>query len=402
MTLDAHLIALAGMTGAVLWDRVVADYRQGYSSTGAPLAVKDMVITGIAGSEFGAPGFIAAYDARTGSLRWRFDTIPKPGEKGNDTWAGKSWRTGGVATWMPGSYDPDLDLIFWGTANPAPDYDTSSRAGDNLYSNSVVALHADSGRLAWYFQYTPADDHDWDSVQTPVLADVVDGAQTRRLLLAANRNGFFYALDRTDGKFLRATPYVRQNWAERIEANGRPVRRAAASPSARGALVYPGTSGGTNWWPPTFSPLAQLFIVPALERPGFFFKTKLGEVRQGANIVAGVSAGTSASHFTAVRALDPRTGALRWEYTSASGHGSAELCGLLSTAGGLVFTNHKSKLVGLDIDTGREMWSFEAGGRINSSPATYLAGQEQIIAFAAGDDVIGVALPPRRAASDAP
>jgi alcohol dehydrogenase (cytochrome c) len=401
-TLDAHLIALDGASGDVLWDREIANYRDGYSSTGAPLAVKNMVITGIAGAEFGARGFITAFDARSGNVLWRFETVPKPGEKGNETWAAESWRTGGASTWMTGTYDPELDLIYWGTGNPAPDYDASLRAGDNLYSNSVVALKADTGELAWHFQYTPGDDHDWDAVQVPVLADVMDGAQTHKLLLNANRNGFFYALDRTNGKYLRAKAYVKQTWAERIDSNGRPVTRAGASGTERGTLVYPGTSGGTNWWPPTFSPLAQLLIVPALERPGLFFKSTLAERGNGEALLAGSSRGTSASHFTAVRALDPLTGELRWEHRSASRYDGGDLCGLLSTAGGLVFTSDRAKLIALDIDDGRQLWSFEAGGNIYTPPATYLAGSEQYMVFVAGDVLIGMALPPPLVAAARP
>lgn len=393
-TLDAYLLALDATNGKLKWARPIANYRDGYSSTGAPLIVKDMVVVGIAGAEFGARGFIAAFDASSGEPRWRVETVPAPGQKGNETWAGDSWRTGGASTWMTGTYDPELDLIFWGTGNPAPDYDASLRAGDNLYANSVLALRATTGELAWYFQYTPSDDHDWDAVQTPILADVVEGGTTRKLLLNANRNGFFYVLDRTNGKFLHAEPYVKQTWAERIDSNGRPVRRPEASGTERGTLVFPGTSGGTNWWPPTYSPAAQLFIVPALERPGIFFKSPTGERGGGRKILGGSSQGTAATHFTAVRALDPRTGELKWEHRSAPRRDHGDLAGLLSTGGGLVFTSDGSKFIALDIGTGQRLWSFEAGGTIYTPPSTYLAGSEQYLVFAAGDVVIGMALPP--------
>ncbi len=396
VTLDAHLIALDGTSGAVLWDKVIADYRKGYSSTGAPLVVKGMVVTGIAGSEYGASGFVTAYDARDGRQLWRFETIPQPGEKGNETWAGDSWRTGGVSAWMTGTYDPELDLIYWGTGNAAPDYDSNARAGDNLYSDSVVALRADTGKLAWYFQFSPGDDHDWDAVQTPVLADVMDGKQPRKLLITANRNGFFYALDRTDGRFLWAKAYVKQTWAERIDSQGRPVRRPEAASSPRGSLVYPGTSGATNWWPPSYSPKAQLFFVPALERPGIFFRSTSGERHEeGEKLLGGSSAGTAGSHFTAVRALDPLTGGLKWEYRSAARHTNGELSGLLSTAGDLVFTSDLTRLVALDTASGQPLWSFEGGGTIYAPPVSYRAAGEQFIAFAAGDVIVGAALPRR-------
>lgn len=398
-TLDAHLIALNGNTGKALWDKVMADFGKGYSSTGAPLVVKGMVIAGIAGSEYGSPGFITAYDAKDGHALWHFDTIPQPGQKGNETWAGDSWRRGGVSAWMTGTYDPELDLIYWGTGNAAPDYDATARAGDNLYSDSVVALHADTGQLAWYFQFSPNDDHDWDSVQAPILADI----GPRKLLLQANRNGFFYALDRTNGKFLLAKPFVKQTWAERIDEHGRPVRRPEAAASPHGALVFPGTSGGTNWWPPTYSPQAQLFIAAALERPGIFFRTSTGErKREGEKNLGGNSAGTSGSHFTAVRALDPLTGDLKWEYRSDSRYSGGELSGLLSTAGGLVFTSDQSRLVVLDIHDGHELWSLQGGGAIYAPPVSYRSAGEQFIAFIAGNAMIGAALPPRLPASGLP
>jgi alcohol dehydrogenase (cytochrome c) len=393
-TLDAHLIALDGGNGKVLWDRVIADYRRGYSSTGAPLAVKSMIITGIAGSEYGSPGFITAYDAHDGHVIWRFLTIPGPGEPGHQSWAGDSWRRGGVSSWMTGTYDPDLDLLYWGTGNAAPDYDATVRAGDNLYSDSVVALHVDTGKLAWYFQFTPNDDHDWDSVQDPVLADVVQGGRKLKLLLQANRNGFMYALDRTNGQFLWAKAFVKQNWAERIDEHGRPVRRPEAASSPHGSLVYPGTTGGTNWWPPTYSPLAQLLIVPALERAGIFFRSSAGETSVGQKMLGGQSAGTNGTHYTTVRALDPLTGDLRWEYRSGSRRSLAQLSGLLSTAGGLVLTSDQTQLIALDITNGHKLWSFEGGGSIYAPPISYRADGQQFIAFVAGDDIIGAALPP--------
>jgi alcohol dehydrogenase (cytochrome c) len=393
-TLDAHLIALDGTSGKLLWDVMIANYREGYSSTGAPLVVKGMIVAGVAGSEFGAPGFVSAYDAASGALLWRFNTIPKPGEAGHTTWAGESWRTGGVATWMTGTYDPELDLIYWGTGNAAPDFDSSARAGDNLYSNSVVALNADTGRLAWYFQYNPADDHDWDSVEVPVLADVVDGTHSRKLLLTANRDGFLYALDRGTGKFQWAVPFVRQTWAEGIDPNGHPIRRPDASGDERGTLVYPGVSGGTNWWPPTFDPMEQLFMVPAIERPGFFFRTKQNERHGRQQLLGGLSDATMAAHFTVVRAMDARTGTMRWEHRFGARHVAGDLCGLLSTAGGLVFTSDQSTLVALDAEDGHLSWSFQAGASIHSPPTTYLVGSEQFIVFVAGDVVVGLALPP--------
>src|SRR5262249_20564433 len=269
-TLDAHLLALDAATGKLVWESTVANYRKGYSITGAPLALENLIVTGIAGGDFSTRGFISAYDPETGMLRWRFNTIPEPGEPGHDTWGGEAWRTGGVATWMTGSFDPDLGLIYWGTGNPAPDFNAAYRQGDNLYSNSVVALNATTGKLVWYFQFSPGDDHDWDSVQTPILIDANENGIKRKLLVVANRNGFFYVLDRQTGEFLRAEPFVQQTWASGMTPIGRPIKRPEARLSTRGTLIYPGMSGGTNAGKSAYSPLAGLYYVPAVERSGIF------------------------------------------------------------------------------------------------------------------------------------
>ena len=253
-TLDAHLVALDARTGNVVWDTEVADATQGYSKTGAPLIVKDKVITGVAGGEFGIRGFLDAYDPDTGERIWRFYTVPGEGEPGNDTWEGDAWKTGGAPTWMTGSYDPELDLLYWGTGNPGPDWNGEAREGDNLYSDSVVALDPDTGELAWYFQFTPHDVHDWDATQIPVLADVEFDGGPRKLMLWPNRNAWYYVLDRDRGEFLRATPFGTQTWAERIDENGRPVRVPGMFPSVEGTLVSPPIEGASNWWSPQLQP----------------------------------------------------------------------------------------------------------------------------------------------------
>lgn len=388
-TLDAQLIALDAASGRALWQVSLADPHAGYSSTGAPLAVKDMVVAGIAGGEFGMRGFLAAFDAATGALRWKFHTIPAPGEPGHESWQGDSWRTGGVPTWMTGSFDPALDLLFWGTGNPGPDYDASLRRGDNLYSNSLLALDPDDGRLAWHFQYTPADDHDWDAVQVPVLADL----EGKRLVLAANRNGFFYALERKSGRFLRATPFVRQNWTHGIARNGRPLRRAEASPSARGTLVYPGRLGATNWWPPAYDPHTSTFFVLALERGGVFFRDDVARPRPDGQRLAGYALHAPGPWTLAVRALDASTGQLRWEHHfAARTRDEVRAGGLLSTAGGLVFTSDDTRLVAFDARNGKPRWSFETGAAIHAPPISYASGGEQFLAVAAGHELLAFAL----------
>ena len=227
-TLDAHLIALDMKTGGVVWDTTLEDYRKGYASTIAPLVVKDKVIVGVAGGEFGIRGFIDAYDAKTGKQAWRFYTIPGPGEPGHDTWAGDSWQRGGASVWVTGAYDPDLNLLYYGIGNPGPDYHSDSRKGDNLYSGSIVALDADTGKLRWHYQFTPHDLHDWDATEVPVLADLTIAGQPRKVVMFANRNGFYYTLDRTNGKVIVAKPYVVTTWAKEVDSNGRPVRASSA------------------------------------------------------------------------------------------------------------------------------------------------------------------------------
>lgn len=390
-TLDAHLIALNARTGAVLWDKVVADFREGYTITAAPLAFGELVITGVGGGDYPTQGFLAAYDVKTGEKRWSFKTIPGPGEPGNETWQNDSWRAGGAATWVTGSYDAERDLVIWGTGNPAPDFNASQRPGDNLYSCSVVALHGATGKLAWYYQFTPGDDHDWDSAQVPVLAERQEGGQTRSQVLWANRNGFFYVIDRTTGKLVRATPFAHQTWAERIDANGRPVRAKDSAPSAKGTLVFPGPGGATNWWPPSYDPKTDLFFVPTLERGGVFFsaganapKATPGEVFLG-SATQGI---TGLKHYTAVRAIQVATGERKWEYRLPPRETDGEIGGVLSTDGGLVFSADLSTFFALNSDTGERLWSFELGGRVSAAPMTFMAGGRQFVAVTAGQAIV--------------
>ena len=259
-TLDAHLLALDMKTGAVVWDSVMADYTQGYSATSAPLIVKDKVIVGIAGAEYGIRGFIDAYDAVTGKLAWRFWVVPEPGVKGNETWEGDSWKRGGGSTWVTGSYDPALNLIYWGTGNPGPDLYGHDRDGDNLYTDSVVALDGDTGVLKWHYQFTPHDTHDWDATQVPVLADRVIGGVPRKVLLFANRNGFYYTLDRVNGSLLASRPFVRTTWAEKINPDGRPAVLPNTDPTEKGTEVCPDITGGTNFQSPAYNPKTGLLV----------------------------------------------------------------------------------------------------------------------------------------------
>src|SRR5580765_2355273 len=326
-TLDAHIVAIDAKSGKPIWKTKVADNALGYALPVAPLVVKDKVIVGVAGGEYGIRGFIAAYDAATGKESWRFHIIPEPGEPGHDTWPGNSWEHGGGSVWVTGSYDPALNLTYWGTGNPGPDWNPAQRKGDNLYTDSVVALDADTGKLKWHFQFTPNDGYDYDSVQVPVLVDANWNGAPRKLMMWANRNGFFYVLDRATGKFLSGWPFVKVNWASGLDANGRPIQ----TPQPPGQPTYPGNQGGTNWYPPSYSPRTGLFYVSAWEHYRNIFQPVQQEYQEGrqfnggrgASPIAGVAniptlrrgpinTWTEELGTGAVIAIDPKTGNQEW------------------------------------------------------------------------------------------
>lgn len=381
-TLDAHLIALDVKTGELLWDTEVARGLSGYSITAAPLVVKDMVLTGIAGGEYGIRGFVDAYDAETGERRWRTFTIPGEGEPGNDTWEGDSWRTGGAPTWVTGSYDPELELVYWGTGNPGPDWNGEVRRGDNLYSDSVLALDADTGNLEWHFQFTPHDVHDWDSCQVPVLVDTELGGRERKLLLLANRNGFFYALDRETGEFLRGTAFAKQTWAERLDESGRPVRLPDTFPSPEGTLVFPSVNGAANWWSPAYSPETDLFYTMSYDGADTYYIAE-AKYREGELFVGGYPRRTVPQdrYVSAVRALDPDTGERKWEYRVQPKSTS----GLLATAGNLVVGGTRAgNAFALDARTGKELWHVNIGGNVHAGPITFEVDGKQYLTIAAG------------------
>ncbi|MFN3326341.1 MAG: pyrroloquinoline quinone-dependent dehydrogenase [Bryobacteraceae bacterium] len=378
---DGHVVALDAKTGALLWDVEVADRRTGHSVTVAPLAVKDKVIVGIAGGEYGIRGFLDAYDAETGERAWRFYTVPGPGEPGNETWAGDSWKTGGAPTWVTGSYDPELNLIYWGTGNPSPDWNGEVRKGDNLYSSSVIAVDADTGKLKWYFQFTPHDVHDWDAVQIPVLVDASWQGRPRKLMYWANRNSFFYVLDRTTGEFLSGRPFTKQTWAKGLDEKGRPIRLPNTAPSREGTLVYPGVQGGTNWYSPSFSPVTGLFYMSVWEYASIYY-TGDAPYTAGNRFLGSVPSGVPDDPgYGAVRAIEPQTGELRWEKRLHS----KPQAGILSTAGGLVFGGtNEGHFFALDDRTGKELWRANTGGVIAAGPVTYLSRGQQRVTIAAG------------------
>jgi alcohol dehydrogenase (cytochrome c) len=392
-TADAHLIALSAQDGKRLWDMaLVSDYRQGYSITAAPLAYRDLVVTGISGGDYPTRGFIAAFEAATGQERWRFWTIPAPGQPGNETWPGDSWHHGGGATWLTGSYDPKLDLLYWGVGNAAPDFDASGRKGDNLYTNSVVALRGTTGAKVWHFQFTPGDDHDWDSNQIPIIVDRPQ-ARAAHELLWANRNGFFYVLNRENGGFILGAPFVHQTWAERLDDKGRPVRMPGSAPTPKGTLLYPGISGGTHWWPPTYDPDLDLMIVPALERAGVFFSSPGDRPTQGELYLGGATGlATGLESYWAVRAIRPENGSLAWEHRGSSTSGEVHAAGLMSTRGGLVFAANDQLFYALDARDGKLLWAFPTGARIAAAPVTYAVQGTQYVLIASGHSIIAFAL----------
>ena len=390
-TLDAHLVALDARTGSVLWETEVQESSSGYSKTAAPLVVGDRIFTGVAGGEYGIRGLVDAYDVETGAREWRFYTTPGPDHPDNRTWSGDSWRTGGAATWMTGSYDPELNLLYWGTGNPGPDYDGTVREGDNLYSDSVVALDADTGALRWYFQFTPHDIHDWDATQIPILADMTFGGEERKLMLFPNRNAFFYVLDRETGEFLLGTPYARQTWAEGLDENGRPILVPGMEPSPEGTVVSPAITGGSNWWSPTYSPRTGLVYVMAYDAATRYFIRPV-EYREGQSYRAGggESPEPLENYVRAVRALEPRTGGLRWEFPVDPRTTS----GLLSTAGDLVFGGTADGFFfALDARTGEELWHKNLGGRVHAAPMAFAVDGRQHVAIAAGNAIFAFALP---------
>ncbi|MFN7919378.1 MAG: PQQ-dependent dehydrogenase, methanol/ethanol family [Bryobacteraceae bacterium] len=380
-SIDAHIIALDAKTGRIRWETTMADYTLGYSATVAPLAVKDKIITGVAGGEFGIRGFIDAYDAKTGERAWRFYTIPGAGEPGNNTWKGDSWKIGSASLWTTGSYDAEQNLIVWGTGNPGPDWNGDVREGDNLYSDSFVALDADTGKLRWHFQFTPHDTHDWDATQVPVLLDAPFRGENRKMVVTANRNGFFYVLDRTNGKFLQGKPFIKQTWARGLDDNGRPLVLPNTQPTSEGNLVWPSLGGGTNWYSPSFSPDTKLFYAPVREQGAYYFKGeaiyKPGQMFNG----GGQRNVPDEEPFGAIRALDYETGNLKWEFKLKS----PASAGILSTKGNLVFSGTpQGDFFALNATTGDLLWRFKGGGTVIANPVTYALDGQQYVAIPIG------------------
>lgn len=381
-TLDAHIVALDAKSGAVRWDTEVADYKLGHCITNAPLAIDGKIITGISGGEAGIRGFIDAYDAKTGKRLWRFWTIPGEGEPGNDTWHTKdSWKTGGGSTWVTGSYDADLKLIYWGVGNPGPDWNGDPRPGDNLYTCSLVALDADTGKLRWYFQFTPHDTHDWDATEIPVLLDATIRGKPRKVVAMANRNAFYYLLDRTTGEFLSGTPYSKQTWATGLDDSGRPQVIPGSEPSEKGTMVWPSLQGATNWFSPSYDPGRHQFYVSVREMGSIYFKGE-AEYKPGTFFAGGGERALDGDDASgAIKALDVSTGKQKWAFHLQS----PPWIGVLGTAGGLVFGGSaEGNFYALDAMTGKSLWDFQTGGSMESNPISFLIDGKQRVAVAAG------------------
>ena len=403
-TIDAYLVAVDASDGSLLWKQAVANPEEGYAMTVAPLIVKDKVIVGVAGGEFGIRGFISAHDPVTGNEVWRFYTIPGPDEIGHDSWSGDDWRTGGAPIWTPGSYDPVSNLTYWGVGNPGPDWNPDQRPGDNLYSDSVVALNADTGALEWHFQFTPNDPYDYDATQIPVLVDATWEGSPRKLMMWANRNGFFYVLDRLTGEFLTGSPFVYLNWASGLDENGRPI----LTPQPPGAPTYPGSFGATNWYSPSYSPTTGLFYVSVWEDYGLVFEASEQEYVAGQSFTGGgVSSalpnvpmppflkGSPINNFVgasgngATVAIDPNTGEIVWKHTMID----MTTSGILTTATSLLFTGgREGHFMALDAADGTELWRASLGGQIVNGPISYEVQGQQYVAVAAGNSLFAFAL----------
>jgi alcohol dehydrogenase (cytochrome c) len=387
VTLDAHLLALDMKTGTVVWDVVLADYKIGYSATLAPLVIKDKVIVGISGSDYPTRGFLDAYDPKTGARIWRLYTVPGAGEPGSETWPASVdvLARGGGGTWVTGSYDPQLNTLYWGTGNPNPDYYGDDRTGDNLFTASLIAVDADTGKLKWHFQFTPHDTHDWDSNHVPVLADFTIGGQARKVVMVANRNGFFYALDRVTGKVLFGKPFTDTTWARALGPDDHPI---VLNDGSHGCI--PDQWGGTNFMPPSFDPALKLFFVTARETCATYEPRKQAIV-PGQASTSGVVRRDLDKAYGALRAIDATTGDRKWEFRYAT----PTFSGVLSTAAGVVFAgDNEGNFMAFDSHTGKNLWHYQTGSSIwGGSPMTYMLDGKQYVLIPSGSSIMAFALP---------
>ncbi len=402
VTDHAHAIALNRWTGELVWDAEMADYRDHYGAIAAPLVVDDLVFFGISGGDTGLRGFLDAYRAETGERAWRFWTIPAPGEPGSETWGDPEVLEKGCGgTWLTGSYDPELDILYWPTGNPCPDLNGDRRPGDNLYTNSVLALAPKTGELLWYFQFTPHDTHDWDAQEPLLLVDEEFRGESRKLLVQANRNGFLYVLDRVTGEFLLGEPFIDQTWAEGIDENGRPIVLPGSDPTTEGSAVCPAIRGATNWWASAYSPDTKLFYMMVHESCMLYIKGDTPWQRGRSWLGGTFRLADGSPNQRHIRALDIQTGKTIWNYAQTGD--STTYSGVLSTAGGLVFFGEDSgAFAALDSKTGKLLWHFQANQDWKASPMTYMVGSRQFVAIGSGLGFWAFALPKESSAANGP
>ena len=387
-TPDDYLISLEKNTGKLRWSVEIADVKQEYFSTPAPIVIGNHVLVGVGGDSLDVPGYLEARDPETGQVQWRFDTEPKPGEPGSETWPNKeSMSHGGGMTWLPGTYDPQLHLIYWGTGNPNPVHAGQGRKGDNLWTCSIVALNPDTGKLAWWFQPSPHDTHDYDAVQTPVLFDGELNGQPRKLLAQASRNGYFFVLDRTTGKNLVTAPFIDLNWSKGVDSRGEPIPNPDKMPKTDGTLVSPASGGATNWPPPSFDPETGLFYVSTSYSYSIFYLTDTDDRPEG---YGGRDAGVWEQ--SALKAIDYKTGKIRWEHTFPGVGGG--IFGLLTTAGKLLFSGDPShNLIAFDPATGKILWHVALSSGVSNGPMTYELDGRQYLVVGAGEMLYAFTLP---------
>jgi alcohol dehydrogenase (cytochrome c) len=392
VTSDCHLIALHRKTGALFWDQQYADPAEGYHCTMSPYVVKNRVMAGVSGGDSGMRGFLSARDPETGDEVWRFWTIPAKGEPGSETWGDKTLAVGGAGTWMGGSYDPELNTLYWPTGNPWPDFYAGDRPGDNLYSDSVLALDPDTGKLKWYFQFTPHDAWDWDAQEFPILLDLPYEGKERKLLVHINRNGFRYVLDRVNGEFLQATPFVdKLTWATGVDKKGRPILVPGMEPSPGGVEVCPTVRGASNYMTPSFNPDTGLLYIVALEGCDIFTSSAKDPVPNIGFAGTGAEAKPRSGNQFFIRAIKPATGERVWEYPMTGP--IVMWAGTLSTAGGVVFFGDDDHhLVAVDATTGEHLWHFNTGQQLFSSPITYMVDGKQYVTMVSQTDVLTFAL----------
>jgi alcohol dehydrogenase (cytochrome c) len=382
-TPDCNLLALNSKTGAERWHKQICDLDRYYTASVAPVVIGNHMIVGVSGDDLDIPGFLEARDPETGELQWHWSSVPKPGEPGSETWPNaEAMEHGGGMTWVPCTYDPELKLIYLGTGNPQPVIAGKARKGANLYTESIVALHVDTGKLAWYFQPSPHDTHDWDAVETPVLFDGEVDGQPRKLLAQASRNGFFFVLDRATGKKVVTSEFVKTNWAQGVDSKGQPIPNAAKEPQTDGALVTPNQGGAANWPPPSFSPKTGLFYVDAssaFSEYYIFDDTAKPEGWSGNDRGGGGE--------SMLQALDYHTGKVRWSH---KWEGPGARSGVLTTAANVLFTGDSaSNLVALNAETGAAIWHANLGAAVSNGPISYELDGTQYVVAGAGDALFG-------------